>query len=335
MLRIKLNISLLSVILMSSAVFAQVDPDEQVPAKPTVPQSAREAAGLTGSRTPRRNLAKDIRLIKQFEVEISRALELDEESAEEVSEVFREYIGELAADTESDREAKRERTGAIRELVDEMRDAQKDRDTERVQELREEISELRGTRDDQAEPRDHEALYEEIRELLNEEQLGIFDPLADRFTKRLNGSRSAARSKLRLYRSATNALDLSGDQRANVRRLFVEASKEQRAAKAKGVSTEESDAILFDALLDELDEDQVKDFTRKVADLEKMQNRGKKNRPIARERGEKSPGLKELGRELSGGDSEGDDVAAEQEENEETEEPAEEAEDPEAEEEEN
>lgn len=273
MLRDYLRLSGLCVLLLTLNAQAQVETEGEAPDKPIVPAEIADAAGVKPASKPSPNRARQISMLKQFEAEITRALEMDEDQATEVSEIFQEFIEDLSAEADDRREDRRENAELIRELVDEMRDAQKDRDMERVREIREEIAELRSEHGSADESFDPDELFEILREVMSEDQIETFDPLADRFKKSLEGPKKEEKSKLRLYQKAVNAINLPEDQLATIRRIFVDFAKENRGE--KGVS-EDADAELYNSILDELDEDQAREFTQKVEEFERMQSRGAK-----------------------------------------------------------
>lgn len=281
------------VLMLAIVVPVRGDSDGEAPERPEVPKDIATAAGLGKAKVHPANPAKQISMLKQFEGEVARSLKLDEDEVTELGDVFAEFIDELNDGMQANREAKQEKAEIIRELVDEMREAQQDQDIDRVQEIRQEISDLRGENEGEAEGLDHEALYEQIRELLTDEQIEKFDPLADRFTQRLTGPKKKAKSKVKLYRKAVNSIDLAEEQRANIRRIFVEASREARGSRGRGSAAgiEEADEALLDSILDELDEDQAREFMQKVEEMERRQRgervdrrRGERDKPRDRNR---------------------------------------------------
>ncbi|GJM24993.1 MAG: hypothetical protein DHS20C16_14080 [Phycisphaerae bacterium] len=283
MIRENIRITIAWVLLLTFTAQAQVETEVETPDKPIVPADVAEAAGLKSTAKPSPNRARQIGMLKQFENEITRSLEMDEDQATEISEVFRDYIDGLSEEVDDRREARRENAEIIRELVDEMREAQKDRDMERVTELREEIGELRAEYADAEEPLNPDEFFDELRELMSEDQIETFDPLADRFKKRIAGPNTKAqKSKLKLYKKAAHSINLPEDQMAAVREIFVDFAKESRGA--KGAAVAEADEELLEMILDELDEDQAREFIQKVDNLEKMQNRGRGDRRSERKR---------------------------------------------------
>ncbi len=328
MIRNHLNVAVFCVLMLAMVVPVRADDEGETPEKPEVPKAIADAAGLGQSRPQSPNRAKQINMLKQFEGEVSRSLKLDEDAATDLADIFRDFIDELSEEMEASREEKQETAEIIRELVDEMREAQQDQDIERVQEIREEISELRGEHEGPAEDLDHEALYDQIREILTDEQLEQFEPLADRFTQRLAVPKGPMESKAKLYRKAVNSIDLAEEQRANIRRIFVEASRDAGNPKNRGKAnaTEEADEALLDSILDELDEDQAREFMNKVEEMERMHrggraDRGKAGRDNPRDRAPKPKITEEVndagGREadeveLSRQEEEGDTEEAEE-----------------------
>ncbi len=288
MIRENLRLTILSVLLITFSAQAQVEnegeapPAVEVPEKPIVPAGVAEAAGLKPTARPSPNRARQISMIKQFEGEITRALKMDEDQATEVNEIFRDFVEGLSEDGEDRREARRENAELIRELVEEMRDAQRDRDMEAVREIREEISELRGEHAEADDAIELDDLYDQLREVLTDDQIETFDPLADRLTKRLAGPAKHEKSKIRIYQKASNSINLPEEQLTAIRRIFVEFSKENRGA--KGQAGEDAEAELLDSILDELDEDQARDFMQKVDELEIRMNGGSGDRRAERER---------------------------------------------------
>ena len=138
MIRENFRLTIAWVLLLTFSAQAQVETEGEAPDKPIVPAEVAEAAGLKPTAKPSPNRARQISMLKQFENELTRSLEMDEDQASEVSEAFRAYIEGLSEEVDDRREARRENAEIIRELVEEMRDAQKDRDMERVREIREE-----------------------------------------------------------------------------------------------------------------------------------------------------------------------------------------------------
>lgn len=282
MIRDYLRLTGLCVLLLAFNVQAQVEPEEEeAPDKPLVPAEIADAAGVEPAARPAPNRARQINMLKQFESELTRTLEMGEEQATEVSEIFEEFIEDLNAEVDDRREVQRENAEMIRELVDEMREAQQDRDMERVREIREEISALRSEHASADESFDPEELFEILREVLTEDQIEKFDPLADRFKKRLEGPKKQEKSKLRIYQKAVNAINLPEDQLSDIRRIFVDFAKVNRGAKS---ATAEADAELYDLIIDELDEDQAREFAQKVEEMERLQTRGPKDRREERKR---------------------------------------------------
>ncbi|MEZ6085401.1 MAG: hypothetical protein R3E58_16020 [Phycisphaerae bacterium] len=272
MLRDYLRLSGLCVLLLTLNAQAQVETEGEAPDKPIVPAEIADAAGVKPASKPSPNRARQISMLKQFEAEITRALEMDEDQATEVSEIFQEFIEDLSAEADDRREDRRENAELIRELVDEMRDAQKDRDMERVREIREEIAELRSEHGSADESFDPDELFEILREVMSEDQIETFDPLADRFKKSLEGPKKEENPSFASTKSR-QCHQPSEDQLATIRRIFVDFAKENRGE--KGVS-EDADAELYNSILDELDEDQAREFTQKVEEFERMQSRGAK-----------------------------------------------------------
>ncbi len=294
MIRENLRLTILGVLLITVSVHAQVETEGEVPVaevtpgagvvpdKPIVPEEIAESAGLKPTAKPSPNRARQIGMIKQFENEITRVLEMDEDQATEVNEIFKDFIEGLSEEAEDRREARRENAEIIRELVDEMREAQRERDMETVREIREEISELRGEHARGKESIETEDFFEQIREVLTEDQIENFDPLADRLSKRLAGPQKPAQSKIRVFQKATNSMNLPADQLATIRQLLAEFSRENR--NVRGPEAEEAEAELFESILEELDDDQASEFVQKVDEFEMMQKRGRGDRRANRKR---------------------------------------------------
>jgi hypothetical protein len=294
MIRENFRLSIACVLLLAFSAQAQVETEGEAPDKPTVPEQptmpeqpivpaeVAEAAGLKPTTNPSPNRARQISMLKQFEGEITRALEMDEDQASEVSAVFRDYIEGLTEEVDDLRDERRENAEIIRELVDEMREAQKDRDMDRVREIREEISELRGEHANTDEPLDPEEFFEELRELMTDDQIEKFDPLADRLAQRLAGPKKPEKSKLKIYQKAAHSINLPEDQMMTIRHIFADFAKESRGA--KGAVSADADEELLELILGELDEDQAREFMQKVDDLEKMENRGRGDRRADRRR---------------------------------------------------
>jgi hypothetical protein len=239
---------------VSPVVFAQADEGERERMAPD-----REEARRVSSR-------EMARMLDDFYDELIKALNADEEFAEELSALFDEHIEEMREQEAAYEKSRREHADAMRALVREMREAHEQGDRERAAELRKEISELRrkGAVANDA----HLKLFDEIRGMLDEEQIPVFDKLAAEFNERLNQGEDG-RSAVRLLHRAVGMLELSDEQKERIRNIFLQARRDAREAEDSQEGRERLAESIKKMIVEELDEDQVAEFNRKLEELAK------------------------------------------------------------------
>jgi hypothetical protein len=234
-----------------------------VPAVFAQAEEADEERGIPERTSQRRISTRDlIKVLDGFYADLVKALELDEEFADELAFVFDEHTDAMRAQEASAEEARRDNAMAMRDLVKEMREAHNQGDRERVAELRQEIMELRrkGNAPDDA----YLKLFEDIRQMLDEEQLPIFEKLAAEFTARLGQD---GRSDVRLMQRAVSMIELSEEQKERVREIFMQARRDAREAGDSPEDREKLTASIKRMIIEELDEEQIAEFNQKLEEL--------------------------------------------------------------------
>ena len=220
------------------------------------------------------NPMKYMKMLESFEKEIVRALDLDEDLANEIADLFDEHLAATREEMDTLQQRRRESAEEIRLLVRSLRDAQASGDQEGAARIREEIVELR--RQQLGTAHNHDELFQAVRELLDKKQLETFNEYAKRFEARLSGPDQGNAGILRLRR-ALDMLDLSKEQHARTREIVSKAMREIRSVRSDPEKTKELETSLHAAIIEELDEDQTAQFEESLAELAKEGKRPRKS----------------------------------------------------------
>lgn len=114
------------------------------------------------------------------------------------------------------------RFGQMREVMEEMRQARESGDRARIEELRQQLREAEPDGDSEL-----ASLLDSVGAILHDDQ----KPLLDAYREKLDGSRADARKlDIRAILRAAKKLDLSDDQRADLKNIEREALRESRQA---------------------------------------------------------------------------------------------------------
>ncbi len=223
------------------------------------PRSGRRTAARSESQVNQK-----LRMLESFRDQIIREMKLEGELVEEVNLIFADHLDYLRERSTDNTDDRRERAEEIREVVEEMRAARQDGDVEEVRRLRDRLVELR--RSSTEFDLEHEELFDMLREAFDDEQIVVFDRLAEQFELRLQGPnrRDTAASRMR---RALAKLELSPEQRMQTRRLLAEYGREMRTARGDAERLRAMEDELYNALLDELDEGQAERFERTMEEL--------------------------------------------------------------------
>jgi hypothetical protein len=262
---------LAAVLLGSAAVFAQEGGAEQ----------GGEGPGRRmGRRFPgqRMDAMRYVRTLENFEQEVIRGLEADEELTQVIHDLFAKHLAPLKEQVEQRRQGRRDSGGEVRELMEELREAQSSGDTERAQELRGRLAEMRQQREEYEQV--HEALFDEIRSELLEEELARFDALAERFESRIGGD--AGRDDMQRIRQALAGVNLSPEQRTRVRDVIREHARREMSSEDRDPrKAQDRSRELRDAITAELDEEQAAQFEKAYAELEQREKQTRQQAPGA------------------------------------------------------
>jgi hypothetical protein len=189
-------------------------------------------------------------------------LDLDETQREQ----FRQVL-------ESQREQFRSRWQSMRSLWDEIRAAQASGDQGRIDELREQIDQMRPDPEQMA-----AAFFQQVEGLLRDEQKAVLARYREEFG--LGGAQGARGSgDVRVVLRAARRLRLSGEQRDTLKQIEREAMKARREISRRD---REAQVTLADRVEREiramLDEDQAREFEEHLKRLERG-GRGRANQP--------------------------------------------------------
>jgi uncharacterized protein YeaO (DUF488 family) len=230
------------------------------------------------SRSKPAGKSKSGRILDMFRAEVLKSLDFDEESSEEFNAIIDEQIEDLNENVADDQASRKERAAEIRELISNLRDAQRDGDRERVAEMREQLTGLR--KDTAEESLDFEALVDDLRDLIYEDQMEQFDHIVRKYAARLSPKKKAG-DRLKTLRKALSFVELTPDQRKATRSLFAESMRSSRMARGDAAKMDQIAKDLQESILDELDEEQADVFTAKVTELERVDGQAGKGRTVA------------------------------------------------------
>ncbi len=250
----------------------QVAPDQDAPDQAAPEQVAPEQPVQHGfSRVPERQAGltdEQRHRLEQFEDELFDKLNLDDDQAAAIESYFNDVLAEPEQMTpEEQRQQRLERSERMRELVDEMRDAQRNQDRDRAMQLREEISKLRQR---SAGRPSMQQLVDNIRGKLDEDQLPKFDRIVADYSDLLREPEQPE-VVLRRYHRAAQLIGPSPEQQTQIRDIIVEATRNIRTPEREGGDTAEYLKSVKDDIIGVLDDQQAARFEEKLAELERSE----------------------------------------------------------------
>jgi hypothetical protein len=249
----------------AGAELQEVDEETGDRVPPGQPVRGRREAAMRGARN------RNVVLLEAFREEVKRVLQPDEETAGLIEEIFAEHIEEAKTSNEHSAEDRREQASEIRDLVAELREAQREGDTDRMVALRERITDLRRSTQEEQGTVALDELEDQMHEVLAAEQFELFEKIARKYEPRFLRSNNTSEQTLLRMRSALAAVNLDPEQRTITRRLLVEHGRKIRQVRNNEDKATEEVQALRDAITNELDPDQADAFEQRLAELDRQQ----------------------------------------------------------------
>jgi hypothetical protein len=213
---------------------------------------------------PARGDQNELEYLEQLRREMISKLDLDDEQLEAIRDIFKDRTAEVEAYYAEKRRSEAQDQQKMHELEMQIREARQAGDHETLRELMEEMRQLQGG--DRELRRGRQEFHDALANELNEEQEREFRKIVQRLRRDQNPRRFRLRG-IQDIRRATEDLGLSEEQNRAIRDYLVEA---MRAVGETGNDEEklaELQASLQQKIVDELTDEQAKQFLAKLEEL--------------------------------------------------------------------